>query len=252
MPNQHHDDWPIIIISLPDAFERRQRITQQLNGLDLPFTIFNAIDGRHGLPIEYESMIDRAPERSRLSRKLSDAEYACALSHQAVYRQIIDDNLQGAIVLEDDAILTPLFSEFLAVEGYTTANLIQLDHLDGRVSRFGKERCLGARIRLKHAAANASLTTGYSISWNGAKYILQKSLPLRGTADWPCDITALGSMLALPRIVHHPDPSEENSYIEPQRSLVSQPQKTKTSNGRFFYKSYWKRWWFKRTTRRVS
>ena len=109
MQTVNNTAWPIFVISLKDATERRENITKQLNDCNLPFSIMDAIDGRKGLPAPFEPMVDRDPSRSRISRGLTDGEFACALSHMAVYRHVVENNLPGAIVLEDDAILTPLF-----------------------------------------------------------------------------------------------------------------------------------------------
>jgi glycosyl transferase family 25 len=252
----NNDSWPIFVISLLDASQRRENITRQLNNCSLPFTIMDAIDGRNGLPMRYEHLIDRDPTRSKTDRQLADGEYACALSHMAVYHHICDNNLQGAIVLEDDAILTPLFSEFMDTRGYNKADLVQLDHSGGRIWRLSKKQRLNQNIQLVVAASNATLTTGYSISRQGAEFILANSFPIHRTADWPCDLISLPVMLVLPRVVDHPDLATAASSLEAERSLmagerVRKPKKRKSIR-RIFSTSYWRRWWFKRGTCFVS
>ncbi|MFC2966836.1 glycosyltransferase family 25 protein [Acidimangrovimonas pyrenivorans] len=244
--------WPVLVVSLADAQARRRALTAQLEALSIPFRFVDAVDGRNGLAARYETMIDRPGTEVQFGRPLADAEYACALSHLSLYRRIVDEDLPGAIVLEDDARVGPLFAEFLRGRGFEAADLIQLDHLHGDVWRFGTQTPLTGGIRIVRAARNASLTTGYSISRRGAAHILDHALPLRGPADWPCDVTALPAMLALPRVVDHPRIEPGTSDIEKARaSLVTglpQPRR----GLRFFRAAYWRRWWFKRRTRRVS
>ncbi|MEL7027449.1 MAG: glycosyltransferase family 25 protein, partial [Pseudomonadota bacterium] len=119
--------WPIFIISLRDATERRNAVTRRLSAIGLTGQFIDAVDGRNGLPSEFETLIDRASAAAHFHRDLSDAEFACAFSHRRVYQRILDDGLEGAIVLEDDAVPQPGFVEFLAAEGYRAADLILFD-----------------------------------------------------------------------------------------------------------------------------
>lgn len=107
------DDWPVFVISLADAIERRAPLLDQLRGFNLSFTVVEAVDGRRGLSAGDLARVDRSGAERRVGRPVSDRELACALSHQAVYRRILDEHSPGGIVLEDDAILTPLFPAFL-------------------------------------------------------------------------------------------------------------------------------------------
>lgn len=203
------DHWQVFVVSLRDATDRRNKISKQLSELSIPFEFIDAVDGRTGLPVECEQLVDRIGTEVQFGRRMTDAEYACALSHMSIYRHIVDETLPGAIVLEDDAILAPLFEKFYQMRAYKAADLIQLDHMDADVWKFSKRVTLYNGINLAKAARNASLTTGYSISHRGAEHILSRGLPLRGPADWPCDVTLLPAMLALPRVVDHPsDPAD--------------------------------------------
>lgn len=242
--------WPILVLSLTDAAGRRRAIAAQLEALGLGFIFFDAIDGRQGLAPEHEVAIDRPGTAARFGRPLSDGEYACALSHLAISRHILDAGLPGAVVLEDDAILDPRFAEFLRAGAQGAADLIQLDHLDARVWRFDRRRRLLPGVRLARLAANASLTTGYAISRRAAAHLAAHALPLRGPADWPCDMTVLGAAITLPRLVDHPP--EEASTLQAQRARLVAARPAERRALRFFRRSYWRRWLFKRLTRKVS
>ena len=128
--------WPIFVISLKDAHERRAKIRKALDDRGLEYEIMDAVDGRGGLPEEYEGILNRAGTHAAFTRDMSDTEYACALSHMSVYEQIVERHFPGAIVLEDDAILSPLFDEFLEARGYLQGKLIQLADWHGFVFRL--------------------------------------------------------------------------------------------------------------------
>ena len=88
---------PVFVLSLPDCHDRRARVSAALDGLGLPFEFVDAVDGRRGLPPEYESQIDR-PLAQKKGGILSDAEFACALSHINIYRRIVSENIDYALV----------------------------------------------------------------------------------------------------------------------------------------------------------
>ena len=119
--------WPLFVISLIDAHERRQRMAEQMARHGLSYEIIDAIDGRQGLPPEYEHKIDRMAARDYMCRDMTDGEFACALSHQMIYERIVHDALPGAIVLEDDAILTSSFAGFVQEKGYLIPTALFID-----------------------------------------------------------------------------------------------------------------------------
>lgn len=245
-------DWPVFVISLTDAQDRRRCILDQCAALGIVPQIVDAIDGRSGLPPDLAPQVDRAGAQARVGRPLSDAELACALSHQQVQRRIVSQGLPGAVILEDDAILTPLFAAFLQGQGYLAADFVQMDHMDARVW-YGRRRPWSAQIALIPLAENASLATGYCLSAQGARHLLDHSTPIAGLADWPCDMSPLGAVVTWPRLVDHPPFATSGSALEAgRRALADQVAPARGRGLRFFRPDYWRRWWFKRRTRKIS
>jgi len=244
--------WPVFVISLRDAVERRLTLQAQCVKLGIDPVIIDAVDGRRGLPFEWEPFVNRAAVQDVIGRRASDGELACALSHQLIYRRITDEGLPGAVILEDDAILTPMFGDFILHKGYLEADLVQMDHWGARVY-YRQRRQLTDQITLIPLAVNSCLTSGYSISEKGARYILDHAVPLGGLADWPCDIMPLAPLVTLPRIVDHPPFTFTHSTLEMDRQLLTGSRNTRSKRWkRFLRGSYWKRWWLKRRTRRIS
>lgn len=206
--------WPIFIVSLADAEARRAPLLEQLASMELDHEVVAAIDGRRGLPPEFERYIDRARTVLNLGRRMADAEYACALSHHFVYRRVLDERLSGAIVLEDDAILQPGFAAFVASGAYRSGDLILLDYGLAHIWPFSG-RPIVPGVMSGRVSLNPQLTTGYSISAAGCAYLAENSLPISGPADWPCDIARIGARAAYPRLVDHPSPV--NSDIQQAR-----------------------------------
>lgn len=232
--------WPIYVISLPDALNRRVRIADQLSELGLNFCYFDAIDGRQGLLPEMETKIDRSATLKNLRRPMSDAEYACALSHMAIYQMILEAGLPGAIVLEDDAILGREFREFIQNEGYREGDLVLLDHADAFYWRWASWIGSYGGARLIRAARTGSLTTGYSCNKQAAFHIRKFGLPLQATADWPCDLSGISVLIAVPQMVGHPAFSTETSLIEVSRGPILAKYSRRIKRLRFFIPAYWK------------
>lgn len=245
--------WPIFVLSLDDAQARRAPLIAQLHEFGLKFEIFPAIDGRSKLPAQYEPLIDRDEARNQLQRDMTDGEFACALSHYSIYKKVENEGLPGAIVLEDDAILSPLFKDFVCSGGYELADLTLLDHWFARVWRFSRVR-ITEGIETGRVSRVPCLTTGYSISSDGCDFIIKNSIPIRRSADWPCDITEIGARATIPRIVDHPSPATSTSHLETERQGLANSQKALIADKRYIGDRMlgWKAWLIKRASKKIS
>lgn len=205
-------NWPIFVLSMPSAQNRRSDICEQFALLGLDFQFIDAIDGRQGLPAQFEPLVDRPGTVALAGYGMSDGEYACGLTHQLAYARIIEQNLPGAIILEDDAILTWRFRDFYASAQYEAGDLIQLYHYNGTVNILRP----GPRgpLKLMRLTTNSWMAVGYSISRHGAETLRRHSLPLRARADWPCQTFRLmAHYITTPRAVLHPVPTAAQSSI---------------------------------------
>lgn len=197
---------PVFVISLPDCTDRRDRIQGHLNGLGIPFEFVDAVDGRSGLAPEHEREIDRAGAR-RNGRLMTDAEFACALSHVKVCRRIVQNNIPWALVFEDDAIPMADLLIYLRDRHYEHTDLVQIYHQRTYVRRTGARSLFGpyrAWLRTKYRSPGAS---AYVISLRGARLIATRAVPIRQVADWPdCVDELIDQMRAevvSPRLANH-------------------------------------------------
>ena len=69
----------IFVLTLEGAEHRRRTLMKQLDDQGLSYELFFGIDGRNGLPEEYEKLIDCQSAQETLGRPMGDAEFACAL-----------------------------------------------------------------------------------------------------------------------------------------------------------------------------
>jgi glycosyl transferase family 25 len=237
----------VFILSLGDAVDRRAPLINALTINGVSFEIWDAVDGRNGLPSTYDEMIDRPAASLNMKREMGDAEFACALSHHLIYREIVDRDLDMAVILEDDAIVDRPFFEFMKLVQNLKCDLLLLDHMRARVRRMGK-LVVGKNVTAYRCATVPWLTTGYLITRNGAQKLADQSLPIAAHADWPIDITKMSAYAVSPRVVDHPDMEAGASDIRQDRPSVTplELRRSRRTIARFLRTSYWRKTFHKR------
>ena len=104
---------PIFVISLPGTDERRSYISEQLGKLGLPFSFFDAVNG-YELDVLSHENYNGKKRRLLFGKDLTQGELGCFLSHKKIYQKICNDNLESAVILEDDVILHEDFPKILS------------------------------------------------------------------------------------------------------------------------------------------
>lgn len=100
------------VINLDKDVSRRVAISEQLESLGIRYSIFPAVYGKDLKPEELANSYDR--ERAiQESHDLTLGEIGCSLSHWGVYQKMVDNNINHALVVEDDALLSKQVLEVL-------------------------------------------------------------------------------------------------------------------------------------------
>lgn len=208
---------PVFVISLPDCKGRREKIAASLDDLGIKFEFVDAVDGREGLPPEYEVQIDREAAR-KAGRIMCDAEFACALSHIKVYRRIVADNIDHAVVLEDDAIPTPQLAEYLSGAFYRDSDMTHLGYLKTRiyVRRGGVKQLVGNhKSYLSTSLKPICGAYGYIVSREAAKHFIELN-PVIDRQSW-LNVETLVSerkyRIVSPALVLHPPLFDEGQSL---------------------------------------
>ena len=205
----------IYVISLKESNDRRKEISKRMQELGLEFEFFDAVDGRQGLPKEYESMVDRNLTKKRYG-VMSDGEYACALSHALLYKKIVEEKVEHAIILEDDVIIENDFSIMIQEKALEKSkkDFMFLYHLHTSKLFWGKKKFMYGYDMIKIARQSKS-ACGYYINNKVASYMAENSFPISYVADWSVNIMHFNTGAICPRIVHHPP--LVNSFLENNR-----------------------------------
>lgn len=190
----------VVVISLGRRPDRRATFEAWNKAQPLPFTFFDAADGRHVDPLKLvEAGLLAAGEHNFNSSALGNA-----LSHATLWRDCARGR-EPYLIFEDDACLRgdfwkhakPLMERYLAaadmlVFGYNTNSVVALCGPDGVVSaiRFDETVKHGADYFHRYAGLHDTRPMllrctqfwgllGYAIAPEGAARLLRACLPLR-------------------------------------------------------------------------
>lgn len=95
------------VVNLARSRDRRAYITEHLGNLGIAYEVVTAVDGRD-LDLDDENIIAPSFRNDVVTNVVLQAGSAgCSLSHIAIYKRIVEDGLDMALVLEDDVVLPP-------------------------------------------------------------------------------------------------------------------------------------------------
>jgi glycosyl transferase family 25 len=179
------NDIHTFIISLPKDRNRREYLGSQLEKLDVPFSIVNAVHGAALSADELAASYDRKKALRLFNRELSKGEIGCALSHITIYKKMVAENIPYALVLEDDA---NILDEDLAA---TLAKLAQLHPaqtpaavLLSHVERYNANQKVQLdQNRCVYEAYRGVCAHGYFITKAAAEILARQLYPAYVVAD---------------------------------------------------------------------
>lgn len=161
----------IIVLNLERSVERRNIMLNRLEGFPFQAEFLSAIDGKM---LNYDSL------PSGTDKRLSPGEIGTYLSHVKAWQTVVEQNLECAVILEDDVLLEPSFPCIVS-------ELCQLDfrwdaiRLSALMPIKGIPLCVlsdGTELLLPNK--NPSGCQGYLINISGAKRMLARlSIPIQ-------------------------------------------------------------------------
>jgi glycosyl transferase, family 25 len=101
------------VINLKRRNDRLQFVKEQLDQLGIVFERVNAVDG-NDLSADQRELYDQKKFALECKRQLVNGEIGCALSHRAVWQQMVADKIPYALILEDDVRLKSELVSLLA------------------------------------------------------------------------------------------------------------------------------------------
>lgn len=153
---------PVYVISLVRCPARRQWISGQFARAGIAFHFLDAVDGRD-LPHEAGAVPGAQP--------LNPGERACALSHLAAWRRLLQSGAAGAFVFEDDAEMRPGFRREILDEVAALARpgeVVLLHSVCNDTWLHGRRRLSTGGGTIAHILGETLLATAYYLTCKGA------------------------------------------------------------------------------------
>jgi GR25 family glycosyltransferase involved in LPS biosynthesis len=164
---------PVFYINLARRIDRRRFMEEQFARLGVSAERVEAVTTEQ-VP---ESAVT-ACCNPRKGRWVTKSELACSLSHRSIWQLMADRAIPAACILEDDARLSPQFTQALdAASGLLSKlDLIKIERRNIPVAIGGKLAELTSEIALHRLYTFNYGSCGYLISLKGAGMLLAKSV----------------------------------------------------------------------------
>ncbi|GKW17951.1 beta-1,4-galactosyltransferase [Pectobacterium carotovorum subsp. carotovorum] len=207
------------VVNLEKDKNKKDQIQNECRKAKLDYEIISAIDGRELNDSELSSKVNPVS-----INYLSKGEIGCALSHQKIYKKILDDNIDYALILEDDVEISQdinqFLRDFLSVKDKSKGDIFLL-YPSGL-------KFLNRKINISHdcffyEVYNSSCAHGYIISNKAAKKLIRINTPIILVADawlWFYQISLLKVYALNKELVKAYDFDKRFSSIETERSLL--------------------------------
>ncbi|HDQ0743884.1 TPA: glycosyltransferase family 25 protein [Escherichia coli] len=232
---------PIYIVSLKRDIERRNKINDVFQRLNINFDFFDAIDAKDP---QNKEIIDKM-RLSGVGAEMTDGEIACTLSHQLIYQDMIDKNIEWAVILEDDVIVNEKFKKFLQYFNLSEKDKLKHNNLYllGGQKGLHDYPVLGQSLFSKF---KISTCTFRRVNFNKNKirrtcsYLMNKDMAqklLKLTKDYGTYRADSWKLMHqhhiikefyLDEIILHPILNEFNSHLESERLLTSEKKQPRT------------------------
>jgi glycosyl transferase, family 25 len=180
---------PVFVINLQRSADRRTHTVNQLNDLDVPFQIIEAVDGAKLSNQEVRNNKEYGIWKCGLrTRYLLNEEIGCVLSHMKIYRKMISEGIELACILEDDNDYNKELKDFLVFETINVVDwdLLYLGHHAGRLNKGIRSRNKKKVLNNYHIGEAIEVPFGtyaYIIRKEAAEKLLNNCFPISKPAD---------------------------------------------------------------------
>lgn len=159
------------VLNLEHNTERKKYMQELLKDIPIDYDFFPAVYGKSIKNIE--RFYDSELAQKRAKRQLNMGEIGCALSHKAIYKKMIDENIEKALILEDDiTFLDGFIDVYKKIERINIGNKIILL---GTIVKKRIKKIWEKKLTLEHSMYlvlnNYAGAYGYIIGLDAAKRI---------------------------------------------------------------------------------
>ncbi|MGB2739694.1 MAG: glycosyltransferase family 25 protein [Cognaticolwellia sp.] len=166
---------PVYVVNLDCAETRMQSMDQQLSNLGVSYQRISAVKGIDLSANEIEKVYSSKLNQKNFRYNLSLGEIGCYMSHRKIWQKMVEQNIEFAVILEDDLVVNENFLGLLSqVDSLKNYDLIKL--ADNRNFPAAEKKKIAGNFELINFKTIPNCTTGYTISLSGAKKLLTREL----------------------------------------------------------------------------
>jgi glycosyl transferase family 25 len=189
--------WPIYIVSLRSAAQRRTQCAEMMARLGLRFEFFDAVEGAQLTHEEIAQAYDADGNACLYKHPLSRPEIGCYLSHFALWQRIASGAEGGAFLLEDDFQPQPGFADVMRVISRANLENCMVKLYAPRPPRGAEIDKLPDGYKLVMPHHVPGMTLGYAVDKVAAARLAAGTLPIARPIDmeikhwWQFDVPVL-------------------------------------------------------------
>lgn len=180
--NSNQQSIPVFVVSLARAQQRREEIRSHLDALGIEYRLMDAVDGREMSEADRAKVV--APGVS-----IHAGAIGCYLSHLNIYTAMLAEGLPLALVLEDDARLSPRAVGLLR-QGFKSLDfdycfLDSDDHNDRGPIYYDRDEAIQVAdgVQAYRLSAGPQTTHAYLITLAGARKRMEHAFPIAKAID---------------------------------------------------------------------
>lgn len=220
---------PIFIVNLKRDKEKKEHMEELCVKHSLKCEFIEAVYGRDLQANEVDKVYNSKASIKEINRELTRGELGCALSHLSIYKKMIDNEIENAIVFEDDIYLDDDFSIVVdSIQSFPENwELILLGYYSNvtteseTVSSYRYKKQITKRHQTVRLVQQAYGTHGYIINLKGAKKLINQMKTINKPIDhYTGDDSSLNVYAVRPRIVRLAEIFKDKSSITQEREQL--------------------------------
>ena len=199
---------PVLVLTTKNAADRQQSIAACLNKMGIPFEWVEGLHWRDTTPDFLAERYDANLAKSVFGRELFPPEACIAINHQSIYRKIVDQGIEAAVILEDDSQPDTNFLKTLQAlsDNPPPADVLSL-HAGGGWIDTAQKLQVADNDFYRVVSQRIYYTVAYYVSAQGARRLLLDH-PIFCPSDWPAPLSELRFYAAFPSVLGHNVESE--------------------------------------------
>jgi glycosyl transferase family 25 len=217
---------PIFVVNLARDIEKKEYIYSLCKNEAIHCEFIEAVYGRDLSNDYLKTVYDKDQSIKNFGRELTLGELGCALSHIAIYKKMIAEKIEVAIVFEDDITIESDFKNVIASINKLPKNwdCVLLGHYPDAAGKvrtlysFWERRKVTKYSNLVRLLAPIYGTHGYLINNRGAQKLLDSMQPILKPVDHYTNNESVINLYGItPPVIKLHDIFSQNSSISQER-----------------------------------